>query len=396
MQLITETIYEHLKDIYNYKVDPLVSPAIEIDPSLTVSRVIHDITNNNVYDVFCMDRGTVLTTNVRALLAGKDIADMKISPFLSPIRFLTRNDLIQKAANIIAHYRVRAVPVVENNKIIGCVTAKSILELLSKKDNKWIKATLILTPNPITIKSNEPIGTARKLMLSKRIDHLPVIDKNTVKQVLTSFHILQTINPLESLGRRSIGMTKVGKFSANIGNIGSTRIPRCTSADNLNTIIRIMLDTDTTCCLVSLWDKLQGIITYNDILSLLAAKIESEIPLYVVGIPEEQKNVDLIISKFSNTLKKIRNVYSEIQEARVTIKKQRTGSNKRKEGMYELSIMIITPHYAPFIFKESGWDLGKVFETLSKKMLRTLSKRAKRRFKPSIRKIETPGLIESI
>ena len=394
--MITETIYEHLKDIYNSKVGPLVSPAIEIDPSFTVSRVIHDITKNDVYDVFCMERGSVLTTNVRALLAGKDIADMKISPFLSPIRFLTRNDLIQKAANIIAHYRVRAVPVVENNKIVGCVTAKSILEMLSKKDNKWIKANLILTSNPITIKSNEPIGTARKLMLSKRIDHLPVIDKNTVKQVLTSFHILQTINPLESLGRRSIGMTKVGKFSAKIGNIGSTRIPRCTPDDNLNTIIRIMLDTDTTCCLVSLWDKLQGIITYNDILSLLAAKIESEIPLYVVGIPEEQKNVDLIISKFSNTLKKIRNVYSELQEARVTIKKQRTGSNKKREGMYEVSIMIITPHYAPFIFKESGWDLGKVFEILSKKMLRTLSKRAKRRFKPSIRKIETPGLIESI
>jgi len=394
--MITETIYEHLKDIYNSKVVSLLSPAIEIDPSFTVSRVIHDITNNDVYDVFCMEGDTVLTTNVRALLAGKDIADMKISPFLSPIRFLTRNDLIQKAANIIAHYRVRAVPVVENNKIVGCVTAKSILEMLSKKDNKWIKANLILTSNPITIKSNEPIGTARKLMLSKRIDHLPVIDKNTVKQVLTSFHILQTINPLESLGRRSIGMTKVGKFSAKIGNIGSTRIPRCTPDDNLNTIIRIMLDTDTTCCLVSLWDKLQGIITYNDILSLLAAKIESEIPLYVVGIPEEQKNIDLIISKFSNTLKKIRNVYSEIQEARVTIKKQRTGSNKRKEGMYEISIMIITPHYTPFIFKESGWDLGKVFEILSKKMLSTLSKRTKRRFKPSIRKIETPGLIESI
>ncbi len=394
--MITETIYEHLKDIYNSKVGPLVSPAIEIDPSFTVSRVIHDITNNDVYDVFCMEGDTVLTTNVRALLAGKDIADMKISPFLSPIRFLTRNDLIQKAANIITHYRVRAVPVVENSKIVGCVTAKSILEMLSKKDNKWIKANLILTSNPITLKSNELIGTARKLMLSKRIDHLPVIDKNAVKQVLTSFHILQTINPLESLGRRSIGMTKVGKFSAKIGNIGSTRIPRCTPDDNLNTIIRTMLDTDTTCCLVSLWDKLQGIITYNDILSLLAAKIESEIPLYVVGMPEEQKNVDLIISKFSNTLKKIRNVYSELQEARVTIKKQRTGSNKRKEGMYEISIMIITPHYAPFIFKESGWDLGKVFEILSKKMLRTLSKRAKRRFKPSIRKIETPGLIESI
>src|SRR3989338_5081771 len=39
--MITETIYEHLKDIYNSKVGPLVSPAIEIDPSFTVSRVIH-------------------------------------------------------------------------------------------------------------------------------------------------------------------------------------------------------------------------------------------------------------------------------------------------------------------------------------------------------------------
>jgi hypothetical protein len=58
--------------------------------------------------------------------------------------------------------------------------------------------------------------------------------------------------------------------------------------------------------------------------------------------------------------------------------------------------MITTPHYSPFIFKESGWDLGQVFETLSQKMRRQLSKRAKRRNKLSIRKIETPGMIEPI
>lgn len=394
--MITETIYEHLKDIYNSEVGTLVSPTILIEPSFTVSRVIHELTNNNVYDVFCMEGNHVLTTNVRSLLGGKDIADMNISPFLSPVPFLVRNDIVQKAANIIAHYRIRAVPVVENNKIVGCVTAKSILEMLSKKDNKWIKANLLLTSNPITINSNEPLGTARKLMLSKRIDHLPVIDKNTVKQVLTSYHVLQTLTPLERLGKKSVGMTKVGKFSAKIGNIGSTRIPHCTPSDNLNTIIHTMLDTDTTCCLVSLGDKLQGIITYRDILSLLAAKIESEVPLYVVGMPEEQKNVDLITSKFSNTLKRIQNVYSEIQEARVSIKKQRTGSNKKREGMYEVSIMIITPHYAPFIFKQSGWDLSNVIEILSQKMRKMLTKRAKRRFKLSVRKIETPGLIEPI
>ena len=394
--MITETIYEHLKDIYNSSVGPLVSPAVEIEPTFTVSQVINEISKNNVYDVFCLEGNSVLTTNVRTLLKAKDIDDMNIRSFLTPISSLSRNDLVQKAANIIAINRIRTAPVVENNKIVGCVTSKGIIEMLSKKDNKWIKANLILSSNPITIKSSETLGTARKLMLSKKIDHLPVIDKNSISQVLTSFHVLQTINPLERLGSRSRGMKKVGKFEGKIKNIGSTRIPQCSPGDNLNTIIQRMLDTDTTCCLVSLWDKLQGIITYRDILSLLASKIESEIPLYIVGLPEEQKNVDLISNKFSDTLKRIRNVYSEIQEAKIIIKKQRSGSNKRKEGMYEVSIMIMTPHYAPFIFKENGWDLSKVFEILSQKMRRQLSKRAKRRNKPSIRKLETPGLIESI
>jgi CBS domain-containing protein len=394
--LITQTIMEHFKDISNSKVEPYISPVVEIEPSFSVSKVINEITKKDVYDIFCLEGNVTLTTNIRSLLAAKDIEDMEIRPFLNTVPSLTKNDSIQMAANAIAHYRIRAVPVVDNNKIIGCITAKSILEILSKKDNKWIKANLIHTSNPITIKSSESLGTARKLMISKKIDHLPVIDKTTIKQVLTSFHILQSIIPQERLGKRSRGMKKIGKFEGRIGNMGSSRVQQCRPDDNLNTIIKKMLETNTTCCLVSLWGKLHGIITYRDILSLLATKIESEIPLYVVGLPEEQKNVDLITSKFSNTLKRIRNVYSEIQEARVSIKKQRSGSKNKKEGRFDVSVMITTPHYAPFIFKESGWELGQVFERLSEKMHRKLSKRAKRRFKPSIRKIETPGLIEPI
>lgn len=394
--MITETIFEHLKDISNSQIDSHIAPAIEINPTSTVSQVINEITKNDVYDVFCMEGNSVLTTNVRSLLTAKDIEDMSIRPFLNTITYLKKNDLIQKAANIISHNRIRAIPVVDNNKIIGCITAKSILDLLSKKDNKWIKASLIHSSNPITIKSSESLGTARKLMISKKIDHLPVLNKTIISQVLTSFHVLQTINPQEKLGRQSRGMKKIGKLETKIGNMGSTRVQQCKPDDNLNTVIKKMLETNTTCCLVSLWDKLHGIITYRDILSLLAAKIESEIPLYIVGLPEDQRNVDLITAKFSNTLQRIRNVYSEIQEARVSIKKQRSGSKKRREGMYEVSISITTPHYTPFIFKEAGWDLSTVFEILSQKMRRRLSKRAKRRNKPSIRKLEAPGLIEPI
>jgi ribosome-associated translation inhibitor RaiA len=105
-------------------------------------------------------------------------------------------------------------------------------------------------------------------------------------------------------------------------------------------------------------------------------------------LPEDQKNVNLISKKFENTLKRLQKVYSEIQEAKVSIKQQRTGN--KKEGKYEVSIMITTPHHAPLIHNSVGFDLSEVLEELSQKLLRMLSKRAKRRSKTSIRKIGLP------
>lgn len=386
--MISDTIYEHLRDIQSTKIKPLISKATMIEPSDTLSKVIGKISKNNVYDVFYLNGKSVLSTNIRTLLNAKNITAMKIESFLYHIPHLTPNDSIQRAANIIAHYRIREVPVVQKNKIIGVVTAKRILKLLSTKDNKWIKANLIYTQNPIIVSAEESLSNARRIMTSKKLDHLPVMNKGKIKQVLTSAHILEYVLPQESQGRKSRGIRTLHKLESRIGNIGSSRIPQCTPHDDLNTIVNSMLKTDTSCCLVNLWGNLEGIITFRDILGLLASKIETPIPLYIVGLPEDQKNVNLISKKFESTLKRLQKVYSEIQEARVSIKQQRTGS--KKEGKYEVSIMITTPHHAPLIYSSIGFDLSEVLEELSQKLLKTLSKRAKRRSKASIRKIGLP------
>ena len=315
--MLTDTIYEHLKDIHQRKIDSILESATIIDPQSTVSHLLNQMNKNDSYDAFCIDGKSILTTNLRHLLSGKDIADMKVESFLSSVPSLTPKDSIQKASNIMSHYRIRSVPVVEKRKIIGVVNAKKILKTLALKDNRWIKANLIFTKEPITISHDEALSTARKIMISKRIDHLPVEKNGKINQVLTSFHLVHGIVPHEGLGRRAIGMTKIRNLESKIGNIGSNRIPQCSPDDNLNTILKSMLRASATCCLVNLWDNLIGIITYRDILSLLAIRMESRIPLYIVGLPEEQKNVNLITSKLAKTLKRLQNVYSEIQEAKV-------------------------------------------------------------------------------
>ncbi|CAD6368699.1 conserved hypothetical protein [metagenome] len=386
--MITDTIHGHMKDIQSTKIKSLISKATVIEPTDTLSHVINKITKNNSYDVFYLKDKKILSTNIRALLDAKNINTMKIESFLYPIPHVRLNDSVQKVANIITHYRIREVPVVDKNKIIGAVTAQRIIKLLSTIDNKWIKASLIYTQNPITVPSDESISNARRIMTTKRIDHLPVLNQGKIKQVLTSYHILQSIMPSEKQGRKSIGLKTTRALEFKIGNIGSTRIPQCSANDDLNKIINSMLKADTTCCLVNLQGTLQGIITLRDILGLLASKLETPIPLYIVGMPDDQQNVNLISSKFSKTLKRLQQVYSEIHEARVSIKQQRSGN--KKEGKYEVTIMIITPHHTPLIYNSVGFDLSEVLEDLSEKLLRNLSKRAKHRSKNSIRKIGLP------
>jgi CBS domain-containing protein len=386
--MITDTIYEHLRDVQSSKIKPLISKATTVEPSDTLSTVIGKISKNNAYDVFYLNGKSTLSTNVRTLLNAKNITSMKVESFLYPIPFLKPSDSIQKAANIITHYRIREVPVVQKNRIIGVVTAQQILKLLSTKDNRWIKANLIYTQNPITISSEESLSNARRIMTSKKIDHLPVLNQGKIKQVITSAHLLELIIPRERQGKKSMGSRTIHKLESRIGNVGSNRVPQCSPNDDLNKIVSLMLKTKTTCCLVNLWENLQGIITFRDILGLLAIKIETPIPLYIVGLPDDQKNVNLISKKFENTLKRVQKVYSEIQEARVSIKQQRTGN--KKEGKYEVSIMIITPHHAPLIYNSVGFDLSEVLEELSQKLHNTLSKRAKKRSKESIRKIGLP------
>jgi CBS domain-containing protein len=386
--MITDTIYEHLKDIQSTKIKNIISKPTIIEPTETLSSVINKITRNKAYDVFCINGKTTLSTNILSLLNAKNITSMKVEPFLSPVPYVSPNDSIQKVSHIMTHYRTREVAVVSKNKIIGVVTAKQILKLLSTKDNKWIKASLIYTQNPITVSSEQPLSSAKRIMISKKIDHLPVINKDKIKQVLTSSHLIEAIIPRESLGRFSRGANRVHKLESRIGNIGSTRIPQCSPNDDLNKILKLMLRTNTTCCLVNLWDNLQGIITFRDILGLLASKIEAQIPLFIVGMPENQQDANLISSKFEKTLKRLQQTYSEIHEARVSIKKQRSG--RKKEGKFDVTIMIFTSHHAPLIYKSIGYDLSEVLEDLSQKLLRNISKRVKQRSKTSIRKMGLP------
>jgi CBS domain-containing protein len=364
------------------KVKSLIDKAVLVDPSDTVSQVISKISRHDVFDAFSMEGSVVLNVNTRDLLLGKDITNMKVRPFMHPILSLKETDTVGKAVDILTQNRVRAVLVVRDGEVIGAVHAKDILKTVLTLDNKWIKANQILTPNPIVIQNDTPLSTARKLMSGKRLDHLPVLKNGKITQVLTSYHLLHTLLPQERVGKADIGSKKIRRLESQVGNLGTNRMTSCSPSDDLDEIVGAMLHSNTTFCIVTLWEQLQGIITYRDILNLLGSKVKSKIPLFVLGMPRED-NASIITAKLSKALDRLQKVYPDIQEAKIYVKKHHgTGSRYN----YDVSATIITPHKR-YVFSETGFDLSKVFDEISKSLLRILSRRAKKRHKVSIRKL---------
>lgn len=376
-----DVIHEHMRDIMKEKIRSIMSRATTIEPSMTVSEVIACM-SDSTFDAFCRKNNATFNVNIRDLLQSKDITRMRVEPFLNAVPSLSENNTIEEAVRIITHNRIRSAPVVKGDQIVGIVESKNILKLISELDNKWIKANQFFTPNPIVIDRHTPLSTARRIMAGKRIDHLPVINNSEVSQVLTSYHLLQTILPRERVGRRDIGATKIRSLESPVGNLGTNRMASCSPLDNLNNVLDTMLHANTTFCLVTLRSGLQGIITYRDILNLLVTKQKSKVPLFVVGMPSED-NSNIITGKFTKTLDRLSKVYEDILEARVYVKKLHgTGSRYN----YEVSTLIVTPTKRDS-FSTTNYDLSKAFDEISSIILRKLSKRAKRRYKISIRKM---------
>ncbi|HSD04809.1 MAG TPA: CBS domain-containing protein [Nitrosopumilaceae archaeon] len=384
-----QSTYEYVKEVQKMPIRKTLHPATIVEPSFSISKVIDMMSKTDSYDVYCMNEGTVLTTNAREILTVRDISTMKISSLLHKIRTLSKDDTIEKAATAMAHYRMRSFPVTDNGHLIGVVTAKNVVNLLSRQNLKWIRANSVLTPNPLTLSSAESLAKARKIMTTNRIDHIPILHKGKISHVLTSMHLLQTLTPPERIGSDQKGINMHRRLESDIGNVGSPRIPQCNTNDSISTIMDTMLKTNTTCCLLTLWDNLHGIITYKDILNLLVTKIKSEIPLYIVGMPSDMSNAEIVKTKFQKIIKNLIKVYPEVEEARTSIKSIHSPLSKRQH--FEVSIRISTP-YKTYNYKELGWDLSQVFDALGKSIVRNLSKRSKRRWKTSIRKIDKKNI----
>ena len=119
-----------------------------------------------------------------------------VGQFMATDLFTLRpDDLVDLAASLMDWRHIRHVPVEdENGHLVGLVTHRAILRLLSRGSNITNGTPLtvreIMKPNPTSVSSITPTLEAIEIMRQSKIGCLPVVDDSQLVGIVTSYDFL--------------------------------------------------------------------------------------------------------------------------------------------------------------------------------------------------------------
>lgn len=114
------------------------------------------------------------------------------------------DDAVSKIHDIFTHNQIHHVLVTDKNeKLTGIVSKQDLMRLavamnpdVSEKDEKYthlqaLRASAIMTANPMTLESDDTIGLAADIFLSNKFHALPVVDGEMLVGIVTTHDLLR-------------------------------------------------------------------------------------------------------------------------------------------------------------------------------------------------------------
>lgn len=364
---------DDLKRLRKTVVSNLIDQPVFMNSEATLSKIIGILKENRSYEIFITAKNKIAALNLRDIIGITDVSSTKPSLLGKIIPTLNTESTIGESARIMSLHRMRTLPVVEGrNKITGQVSSKQIVKLMNvffKEKKIRIKASDVMTSNPVVISGDDTAASAKAIMKKRRIDHLPVVDNANLTGIVTSEDIMELMLPSERIGKNSLGVVNEARLHLAISGIVNKDVVTADVQDSVQSVCDKMLNSDSSYCIVKLWDEVQGIITYRDIVDLLGEKIREEIPVYIIGLPDDPLDAELAKSKFANLVMLLRKIYPDILESRCRIKlKDVSGTRKR----YEVDAHIITTH-GNIAYSANGYDLARIYDELSDALKKKIS-----------------------
>ena len=368
---------KYVEELRNQPVDAFLSSLVE-SPADSLPKIIGLLRERGIYEVFLPEGTRCGMISARDVLKTTNIEATKPSAIMSYVPILNKESLVGEAARLMADYRIRAVPISDGRKMVGQVNCITILDRLKGKIGGELRITSLATKSPITIEKDTSIAKARDLMIRKRIDHLPVAGNRRLEGIITSTNIVSHIAPSERVGSKSMQAETRRAFDFPVGDAMESNPLTCPADTSAERALDLILSGTRTYILVTQWEELQGIATHRDFMTLLAGtEPESELPIFMVGLPEDPFEAEATKAKFKRTINQLHRVFPDIIEARSVIKSKSTKPGKERRR-YEVNVQIRTTKDL-HTYSEEGWELPAIYDIITDRLKRLLTQKQKPR-----------------
>lgn len=98
---------------------------------------------------------------------------------------------IREATKVMNKFRIGSLVVLKEEKIVGILTERNVLEAVAAgKDPDSIAIEDIMTKNVVTIDPDEAVEVAVDLMTKHKIKKLPVVENDKIKGIITASDIV--------------------------------------------------------------------------------------------------------------------------------------------------------------------------------------------------------------
>ncbi|MEM7821817.1 MAG: CBS domain-containing protein [Candidatus Aenigmatarchaeota archaeon] len=98
---------------------------------------------------------------------------------------------VKEAARIMSQFHIGSLIILKNKKIVGIITERDILISVAQgKEAELTTVEEVMTKNVITIAPDKTVEDAVNLMIEHRIKKLPVVDGNKLVGIITASDIV--------------------------------------------------------------------------------------------------------------------------------------------------------------------------------------------------------------
>lgn len=331
---------------------------ISVSPEDNVSKLISLVEKYCFREILVIEKSKLKGVIYSKEISKKGITDPTKEKVNALMRFpphtLSPEQDVNDAAKLIFKTGLRALPVIENNRVIGIVSMHDIIDFASKtKDFRQTTAESIMS-TPEIATQNMDIGAARVLMRQKNISRIPVVDANKkLIGVVTIFDLLKALKPHERMSFYSMSEEKetiMGISLSTVMNDSPTTADRKTS---LNEIVSLLRKYETDGLIVEENGFPVGVVTEKDLIEFYISTLEQKGIFYqIIGLVDEDEFVVSTADRMiRDTLQKLDKIH-KIQYFVLHVKRyDKTGKIK-----YSIRTRLLTDR-GTFVSKSYAWDL---------------------------------------